>query len=289
VRSPAPSERPQTRTDTPRATVRAGAPTKPKQGRWLLRRPSEDAAARLFCFPYSGVGASMYTNWPDTVGPAEVCLLQLPGRENRLREPHYGDYDTLAEQLLEQLSPYLDRPYAFFGHCGGALPGFATTLRLIAAGMPPPAVLFMSSQVAPHQGPYGRFLSMSEPELAVELEKFVHAMGGTPHPDLIALGLRVLVADVAANKGYRLPTAVTVPCQITALSWQDDQEVAPSLMGGWAECAEPGRFRQVVLPGSHYSFLNAPPALLAELAADLDRAVAGLDPAVASRSQGASA
>jgi len=242
------------------------------RSRWLLRQPSEDAAARLFCFPYSGVGASMYTQWPETVGPAEVCLLQLPGRENRLREPHYGDYDAMAEQLVEQLAPYLDRPFAFFGHCGGALPGFATTLRLVQAGLPTPAVLFMSSQVAPHQGPYGRFLSMTAEELAVELEALVRAMGGTPHPDLIELGLQVLMADVEANKQYRLPAPVVVPCPITALSWQDDREVAPELMAGWADCTD--RFRQVVLPGSHYSFLYAPPALLAELAADLERAVA---------------
>ncbi len=273
MRLPTPGERPPVRT-VRAAGPRAGGPAKPKQGRWLLRRPSEDAAARLFCFPYSGVGASMYTSWPETIGPAEICLMQPPGRENRLREPHYGDYDALAEQLIEQLAPYLDRPFAFFGHCGGALPGFATTLRLIEAGLPTPAVLFMSSQVAPHQGPYGRFLSMSEPELAVELEKLVLAMGGTPHPDLIELGLQVLVSDVAANKAYRLPEAVRVPSLITALSWRDDQEVAPELMAGWVDCAEPGRFRQVVLPGSHYSFLNAPPALLAELAADLERAVA---------------
>ncbi|MFD0382099.1 thioesterase II family protein [Streptomyces stramineus] len=61
-----------------------------------------------------------------------------PGRENRLREPHYGTYEELAEQLVEALLPHFDRPFAFFGHCGGALPGFATALLLARSGLPTP-------------------------------------------------------------------------------------------------------------------------------------------------------
>ena len=33
----------------------------------------------------------------------EICLIQLPGRENRVREPHYGTYEELAVQLAESL------------------------------------------------------------------------------------------------------------------------------------------------------------------------------------------
>jgi surfactin synthase thioesterase subunit len=259
-------------TPEPPAPARPAAAA-PRKGRWLLRPPDPDAAARIFCFPYSGVGASMYAAWPGQIGPAEVCLLQPPGRENRLREPHYGDYDALAEELVEYLAPYLDRPFAFFGHCGGALPGFATALRLAAAGLPTPAVLFISSQVAPHDGPYGRFLSMTDQELTVELEGLVRALGGTPHPDLIALGLGVLRADVEANKRYKLPEPVTLPCAVTVLGWSEDREVAVDLMSGWDAYTAPGRHRQVTLPGGHYEFLAAPAALLDELAADLVRAL----------------
>ena len=180
----------------------------------------------------------MYVGWPAEAGPAEICLVQLPGRENRLREPHFGDYESLADELVEHLLPYLDRPFAFFGHCSGALPGYAMTLRLMRAGLPVPSTLFVSSQVAPHHGPYSRFLAMTDDELRVELAELIQAMGGTVDPDLIALGLAVLRADVEATRRYR--------------------PVEP-----------------IVLPGSHYSFLSAPGALLEQLAADLALAVAG--------------
>jgi surfactin synthase thioesterase subunit len=245
-----------------------------KPARWFLRKPREDSAARIFCFPYSGVGASMYAAWPLHAGAAEICLVQPPGRENRLREPHYGDYDSLAEDLVEHLLPYLDRPFAFFGHCGGALPGYATSLRLMQGGLPLPSVLFVSSQVAPHQGPHGRFLYMTDDELSVELGGLMRAMCGASDPDLIALGLEVMRADVEANKRYRLPEPITIPGRLTAISWQNDPEITPAQMIGWSDCAEVDRFRQVVLPGSHYSFLSAPQPLLDELAADMEWAIA---------------
>jgi len=216
----------------------------------------------------------MYVGWPLQAGPAEICLLQPPGRENRLREPHYGDYDSLADDLVEHLLPYLDRPFAFFGHCSGALPGYAMTLRLMRAGLPVPSTLFVSSQVAPHHGPYSRFLSMTDDELRLELGGLVQAMGGIADPDLLALGLKVLRADVEATRRYRPGEPVVLPSRLTAIGWNEDRDITAEQMAGWSDCAQPGRFRQVVLPGSHYSFLSAPSLLLEELAADMTRAVA---------------
>src|SRR5260370_12370806 len=140
-----------------------------KRTRMLLRSPKDDVPARLFCFPYSGIGASMYSKWPARIGDTEVCPVQLPGRENRIREPHYQTYELLAEQVAEELSPYFDRPFGFFGHCGGALPVFAATLHLARQQSPTPACLFVSSQVAPPDGPSRRFLRMTTRALPAKL------------------------------------------------------------------------------------------------------------------------
>jgi surfactin synthase thioesterase subunit len=238
---------------------------------WLLHLVSDRFAARLFCFPYSGCGASMYRLWPRNIGPVEVCPIQLPARENRIREPHYGTYDRLADQLADALLPFLDRPYAFFGHCGAALPGFETTLRLVERGGPAPSHFFASAAVAPHEGPYGRFLQLSRPALAEELRLLMTTAGGRKPPqEVVDLYLEVLVADVDANKRYRKAEPVGLPCGITAIGWRHDTDVRPELMRGWQAC---GRTRFPVLDGEHYTFLAAPPALLAEIERDMTAAL----------------
>lgn len=240
---------------------------------WLLRPPKSDAPTRLFCFPYAGMGASMYHRWPRHVGVAEVCLIQLPGRENRLRDPHYGTYEALAGPLAEGLLPLLDRPFGFFGHCTGVMPGFVTTLHLIRQGLPTPDRLFISSQVAPHDGPSSRFLRMTDAELAEELAGLMRTMGAEPHPALIEMSLGVLRADVEADRAYRLPEPVRLPSAVHAIAWDADREIRAGQMGGWREYAEPGRFEETVLPGEHYDFLAGHASLLDVLADGMEKAL----------------
>lgn len=201
----------------------------------------------------------MYRNWPHYIGDIEVCPIQLPGRENRLVEKSYDTYEELAAQLIEALSPYFDRPFAFFGHCGSALPSYETVAQLQKNGLNMPAHLFISSQVAPQDGPCGRFLEMSDEELYEELKMLIVKMGGQPIPDLLELNLGVLRKDVEANKKYKPETISRLNCRLTAIGWDSDAEVAPAAMKGWKEC---GESVFVTLPGDHYRFLDAPGDLL---------------------------
>ncbi|MEV5283008.1 thioesterase domain-containing protein [Streptomyces sp. NPDC051994] len=233
--------------------------------RWLLRKPSDDAVARVFCFPYSGVGASMFNQWPAmTTDGVEICPIQLPARENRIREAHYGTYEQLAADVVEPLLPYLDRPFAFFGHCAGSLPAFETARRLADLGLPTPQHLVVSAQVAPHHCPNDRFLDMDDKALGEELSQITIARGGEPHPLLIELTLQVLHQDLDANRAYTRAAPVRLPSAITVLRWSKDQEITPAQMEGWQHYADDVRFTE--LEGGHYEFLGAPQALLALLA-----------------------
>ena len=236
--------------------------------KWFLREPSPEAAARLFCLPYSGCGASMYRKWPRFLGDVEVCPVQLPGRENRLGEEPYATYEELADDLAEVLRPYLNRPFALFGHCGSALPGYETAVRLAERGYPAPVRLFVSSQVAPHQGPAGRFLEMTDDELAEEVAGLIVALGGKPRPSLVDLSLSILRADVEANKRYRPARPARLSSPITALGWSEDGEVEHATMAGWSDC---GETTFPVLPGSHYRFRDAPAELVEVLRGGMGR------------------
>lgn len=231
---------------------------------WLLREPA-DSAARLFCLPYSGCGAAMYRDWPRYIGHIEVCPVQLPSRDSRFAEPHFETYERLAAQLIDGLGPFLDRPFALFGHCGSALPAYEVSVQLAQRGGPVPSNLIVSSQVAPHDGPYGRLLGLTEAELAAEVRELMTELGMVVIDDLLEVYLEVLRADIEANKRYHSPP-VRLAHPITAIGWDADTEVSPDLMHGWRDC---GDTRFAVLHGRHYQFLKPTDQLLAVLEASL--------------------
>ncbi|MGV4982293.1 thioesterase II family protein [Streptomyces sp. NRAIS4] len=226
---------------------------------WFVRPPSADHPARIFCFPFSGSGASAFSAWPAALGDAEVCPVQFPGRENRLGHPHYGTYEKLAADLVEPLTPLLDRPFAFFAHCAGAMPAYETVLRLAELGLPTPDRLFVSGQPAPHDASRDRMLTMTEDELRAEVEAFVRSRGVEPRPDMVDLGLMVLLRDTAAARAYRRTEPVAVDCPIVVLHWQDDADVDLADLQGWRRYADSVEFR--VVEGGHYDFMDAPDEL----------------------------
>lgn len=119
---------------------------------WLFRpSPKPDATFRLFCFPYAGAGASAYRLWPNHLPTSvELCAVQTPGRESRLRERPFTSFRDLIEAAVDGLEPSCDRPFAFFGHSMGSLVAFEVARALVARGNTPPVHLFVSGQRAPH-------------------------------------------------------------------------------------------------------------------------------------------
>ncbi|MCF4140761.1 alpha/beta fold hydrolase [Streptomyces sp. Tue 6430] len=226
---------------------------------WFVRPQAAGHPARIFCFPFSGSGASAFSAWPAAIDGVEVCPVQFPGRENRLAEPHYGTYERLAADLVDPLVPLLDRPFAFFGHCAGALPAYETAVRLAELGLPGPDRLFVSGQPAPHDAARDRMLTMTESELRAEVESFLRGRGIEPRPDMVDLGLMVLLRDHAAAGAYRREEPVAVPCPIVVLHWRDDPDVSLDALEGWRRYADSVEFR--VVDGGHYDFMDAPDEL----------------------------
>jgi len=241
----------------------------PVRNRWLPRTPSPTAHARVFLIPYSGCGASMYRRWPQARAGLEFVPIELPGHESRFAEAVVGSYEELASLMVAGLEPYLDVPFGFFGHCGSALAAYQTSVELVTTGKPAPAAVFVSSEVAPQDGPAGRFLTMDDAELGAELEKLIRELGGTPSAELVELYLEVLRADVATNRRYVVPEPVRLPCPIMAIGWTGDEEIPHATMTGWPAC---GETTSVVLEGGHHRFIEAPHELLDLMGAALGTA-----------------
>lgn len=230
-------------------------------GKWLLQPVNPDSRSRLFCFPFAGVGASALRSWPNRIGSLEVCRVQLPGRENRMREKPYHDFERFADDAAEALRPALDKPYALFGHCMGALLAYALLVRLEQRGLPLPVRLYASSSLVPHRGFFGPFHpSMTDEYLTEQLRIISRTTGaGEPLPELLPLALRVLRNDVQMCFDYAPPGPRRLPCPVTTIGWQNDADVRPAEMLEWQDYAE---VESAVLPGDAFTFLQAPPALL---------------------------
>jgi surfactin synthase thioesterase subunit len=233
-------------------------------GAWLPRKPSPAAAGRVFCLPHAGYGAAVFGKWPDGLRGVEFLPVELPGRLTRFGESMPDTFGELAHDMIDGLGRYLDVPFAFFGHCWSGLIAYDVTTQLQAAGGPSPTRLYVSSQVAPQDGPAGRMLDMDDAALAAELESTIRAQGKEPHRELVAVYLAMLRADVEVNRRYIVPEPHRVTCPITAIGWTDDDEVRPEQMAGWSLCGDTTFER---FDGRHERFLDAPPELLETLCA----------------------
>lgn len=115
--------------------------------KWINYRKSQSQAIfRLFCFPYGGAGATIYRDWQNEMPASiEICPIQLPGREERMDEAPFNDLNSLLENLLFNIQPELNLPFAFYGHSFGVLIAFELTRLLRKKELPQPKHFFASA------------------------------------------------------------------------------------------------------------------------------------------------
>jgi acyl transferase domain-containing protein/surfactin synthase thioesterase subunit len=118
---------------------------------WLIIvGPRAAPRLRLFCFPFAGGGSAVYRTWAQFIDPTiEVVAIEPPGRLGRITETPIADMKEFVEQLVSEMKELLDRPFAFFGHCLGALTMYETARRLIHTTMVRPDHLFASGARPP--------------------------------------------------------------------------------------------------------------------------------------------
>ena len=153
---------------------------------WVVRSGRGEPRLRLLCFPYAGGGASSFRGWADQL-PAhvEVCALQLPGRETRLKEQPLARLPDLIAALVAETRAYRQCAYAFFGHSLGGLIAFELTRALRRRGERLPLQLFVSACGAPQL-----------PE-AERLRRIRQRQGGVSIDDALDLYAAALGQDAA--------------------------------------------------------------------------------------------
>ena len=232
---------------------------------WIITpQPVRQAKLRLFCFPHAGGGIATFSHWnrylPKEV---EVCLMLLPGRENRFKESPYTDIHLLLHDLGEVLSDSLNDPFAFYGHSMGGLISFELSRYLRRNHRPGPAHLFISSHRAPQ-------LSSRYPPLhkmpPAEFRETLRLLQGTPNEilgnaEMMDLMYPTLKCDLQLCETYQYSPEPPLPCPISAYGGREDPRTSPEDLEEWGIHTY-ATFALHLLEGGHFFIQDSKEAFL---------------------------
>lgn len=233
--------------------------------------PVNSPSVRLFCFAYAGGSAAVFRDWYKSLpSNIEVCSIQLPGRGVRFREKAITCNAELINSLVSAIEPYLDVPFAFFGHSMGAQVAFELTRALRRHNKPQPHHLFVSGRKAPHLPMLRRPIhALPEAEFLNEIRR----LNGTPseaweHPELISLMSPILRADVKLVETWNFVAEAPLEIQVTALGGYGDEGVPRTQLEAWQQhCAR--KIDVQMFTGDHFFINGAQSEVLNLLSAKL--------------------
>jgi medium-chain acyl-[acyl-carrier-protein] hydrolase len=250
-------------------------PTQASSDGWIVRyRPSDAAQLRLFCFSYAGGGASIFRQWADAFPPeVEVCCIQLPGHEYRLMEPAYTRLSALLPSLVDAITPYLDRPFLFFGHSMGALISFELARQLRRTAARQPERLCLGAYRAPQlPNPNIKIYHLPTEVFKVVLRAEGIAETILQSEELMQAMLPTLRADFELCDTYEYHVEESLECPISIFGGLADVRISEADLKAWRMHTH-AAFRLSMLPGAHFFLHSAQDLLISAISQDMQEFV----------------
>lgn len=167
--------------------------------------------------------------------------------------------------MLTGLEPFLDVPFAFFGHCWSTLAAYEATAFAERSGRMP-ARLFVSSDSPPHRRRTAPMGTMDEVGLAAEVAKTIRALGKDPHPELMSIYVKILRGDIALRQRYTVSPPLRLAVPITVFGWTADTEVRQEQLAGWSDV---GAAKVTMLAGDQNRCTEGPTEMLDAICAGM--------------------
>jgi len=166
------------------------------------------STVNLFCIPYGGGSASaIYGKWIKKLYPMiKVIPLELAGHGRRMSEPFDHDIKSIVNDLMRTIRPQLEQhPYALYAHSMGTAIAYELAVAARNAGLPQPAVLFMSGRQPPHYVYPKEDMHLMPDDVFIQN---IISLGGTPpqlleSEALLKLYMSILRSDYRIIEQYR--------------------------------------------------------------------------------------
>jgi medium-chain acyl-[acyl-carrier-protein] hydrolase len=188
----------------------------------------------------------------------------------RLSEPPFTKVESLLESLVPALRPFLDKPFALFGHSMGGLICFELARVLRAKfGLKPRSLFLAGRQAPPIRDRTTARYDLPEPEFIKQLRD----LNGTPpeildQPELMRLLVPLLRADFELCQTYVYQPGPPVDSPISIFGGLEDGEIDYEELEGWRPYTT-GAFSLRMLPGDHFFIRTAQSQLLKMISEDL--------------------
>ncbi len=203
---------------------------------------------------------SSFANWPNQIAEfADLALVQLPGREDRLIEPLHESLPDLARQLAALLARTEYEQVVLLGHSMGATIAWWVAAELWHTHGRRSAVI-VSSRV-PNTPASNSWTSCTS------LTAWFKQLGEmTPavlvDPELQQLFRQTLDQDMAwMQREFNRDLPKALPLNLMCLCAQNDQLATFTQMSDWRNLTT-GGFELHQLPGGHLHLINRTPAVI---------------------------
>jgi medium-chain acyl-[acyl-carrier-protein] hydrolase len=212
---------------------------------------SQAIALHLYCFPQAGADAAIFKSWERFLGDhVNVTPVTLPGRGIRLDDAPERDFQTLCDNLFDELRNTPLNRFAFLGSSMGGWIAYELAWRFEQIGQAPDFIIALTSP-SPDQP---RHLPTLENESRIEedlLSFNPHFKELMQYPELLELLLPTIIADFRMCAGYKPVTGREISTDILAVAGNQDSVTRPETMQPWAQFTS-GQFTLQQTDGAHH-------------------------------------